>query len=49
MKGSDLKQGKGIYFYTNNDVYLGEWKNDKFEGEGVYLFANGERFEGYLK
>ena len=45
----EVKEGQGIYFYTNNDVYLGEWREDKFEGKGSYLFANGERYQGQLK
>ncbi len=40
----EIKEGLGIYYYTNNDVYLGEWKEDTFEGQGSYLFANGERY-----
>jgi hypothetical protein len=46
LKNTDIKEGKGIYYYTNNDVYLGDWKEDKFDGNGIYLFANGERYEG---
>ena len=44
MKNSEVKEGKGIYYYANHDVYLGDWREDKFHGEGIYLFANGERY-----
>jgi hypothetical protein len=36
-----VRQGKGIYFYKNGDIYIGEWFNDLFHGEGVYIFASG--------
>lgn len=44
-----LKHGKGIYYYPNGDVYVGEWLNDKFHGKGVYIFNLGERYEGDLQ
>ena len=28
------KNGKGIYYYPNGDVYIGDWKRDKKEGKG---------------
>ena len=43
------KHGKGIYYYSNGDVYVGEWLNDKFHGKGVYIFNMGERYEGDLQ
>jgi len=36
----------GMIEFTNGDVYMGEWRNDKFGGVGVYLYANGQRYEG---
>lgn len=33
--------GRGIYYYANGDIFLGEWVEDKFHGNGNYLFANG--------
>ena len=27
---NNLRHGSGIYFYENNDVYVGEWKDDLF-------------------
>jgi len=38
--------GKGVQYYDNNDIYLGDFKDDLFDGSGVYLFATGERYEG---
>lgn len=31
-------EGRGIYYYSNGDVYIGDWKEDKFDGTGTYLF-----------
>ena len=28
------RNGKGIYAYKNGDVYVGDWKDDKFHGYG---------------
>lgn len=43
---NENKHGKGIYFYANEDVYLGDWEYDVFHGFGVYIFSTGERYEG---
>jgi hypothetical protein len=34
--------------YSNGDIYLGEWKDDIFDGKGIYIFNNSERYEGEL-
>ena len=49
MIENDERNGKGIYFYKNQDIYAGEWKNDLFHGEGTYIFASGERYQGRLE
>jgi hypothetical protein len=28
----DKRTGRGIYYYANGDVYLGEWRDDRFNG-----------------
>lgn len=28
----DKRNGKGIYYYENGDVFLGEWRDDQFNG-----------------
>lgn len=43
---TECKQGKGVYSFTNKDVYMGTWKNDKFHGDGHYVYANGESYQG---
>lgn len=40
------KHGKGIMHYSNGDVYIGEWKNNKKDGIGVYSYASGDKYEG---
>lgn len=30
-----------MYYFPNKDVYMGNWKEDKFSGEGIYVYANG--------
>ena len=46
---SYVRSGKGVFFYPENDVYLGDWRDDTFDGKGAYLFGTGERYEGDLK
>jgi hypothetical protein len=29
------REGKGIYYFSNKEVYGGEWKNDALHGKGV--------------
>jgi hypothetical protein len=47
MSGSN-RHGTGIYYYTNGDIYAGEWRDNVFQGRGRYIFAGGEYFEGDL-
>jgi hypothetical protein len=44
----ELRHGKGICFYQNKDIYLGDWENDLLSGFGIYIFANGENYVGEL-
>jgi len=41
-----LKEGWGIYLYSNNEKYEGFWQNNKIHGYGKYLFRAGENYEG---
>ena len=40
------KNGHGVYHFTNGDVYLGEFSNDRMEGAGVYAFGPEGLYEG---
>jgi hypothetical protein len=42
----NIKEGQGLYFYFDGDIYGGTWKNDQLNGLGVYYFANGDSYEG---
>jgi hypothetical protein len=33
------KNGEGNYCFVNNDVYEGEFREDRMAGAGVYSFA----------
>ena len=41
-----LREGKGIMYWNDGDIYDGEFKNDKAEGKGIYYYPNGDRYEG---
>lgn len=40
------RHGKGTFYYTNGDKYIGDWVRDVQHGKGIYYFQNGERYEG---
>ena len=40
------KHGFGKYTYSNGDIYLGLWSNDKQKGRGKIIYKNGNLFEG---
>ena len=43
------REGKGMYFFKDGDVYDGEWKNGDMHGKGIYYYVNGEVYEGEWK
>jgi hypothetical protein len=40
----NIKEGNGLYFYFEGDVYGGTWKNNQLNGLGIYYFANGDSY-----
>lgn len=44
--GRLFKQGRGVYRYSNNQVYMGDWYDDAFNGLGMYIFSNGNIYKG---
>ncbi len=44
-----MKEGYGIYYFSNGARYEGEFKNDKIEGYGIFYFSDGDRNEGEFK
>jgi hypothetical protein len=41
-----LRHGKGRCFFSNGEVYEGDWKNDKRSGNGTLRDQNGEIYNG---
>ena len=44
-----MREGKGIFYDKNGDIYDGEWKKDKKEGRGTYIYEDGDVYEGEWK
>jgi hypothetical protein len=40
------KQGWGRYYYSNGNIYEGDWKDDLKSGRGKMNYSNGEVYEG---
>lgn len=41
-----MRDGKGVHYYTNGDVFDGTWKNDKREGDGRIFFRDQGIYTG---
>jgi len=39
----------GTYTHSDGDKYVGEWRDDKFNGQGTLTFPNGEKYVGEFK
>ncbi len=39
----------GIYYFSNGNKYIGEFKNDKINGLGKMEFQNKDKYEGTFK
>lgn len=40
------RNGKGIYIYHFNDIYIGYWVQDRRIGKGSYYYNNGDYYKG---
>ena len=49
LKDKNIYDGKGEYYYSNGDKYIGEYKNNKKEGLGIYYYKEGDKYEGEYK
>ena len=50
LNNEGFREGKGLFKYKENeDIYFGDWKDDKFDGFGTYVFTKGDRYNGELK
>ena len=36
-------------YYSNGNIYIGEWKNDRREGIGSFYFCKGGFYKGEFK
>ena len=36
----------GTITYANGDKYVGEFRDDKYNGQGTYTYANGDKYVG---
>lgn len=48
IKG-DCKNGKGVYIYADNSIYIGDFVDGKAEGQGSCYYSDGERYTGSWK
>ena len=44
-----MPEGKGVYRFSNGDVFEGEFKAGKRNGKGVYTFASGTKQTGIFE
>lgn len=47
-KPAMIRNGKGLYLFDSNDLYIGAWMNNSMHGQGVYIFKSGELYRGQL-
>ena len=47
--GNYLRNGNGLLFFKNGDVYEGNFLKGEFEGEGKIFYKNRSIFEGHFK
>ena len=41
--------GEGTIYFTNGDIYEGDWKDDKANGKGKFIWKSGNIYEGDWK
>lgn len=41
-----MKNGKGIFRWSDNSYYDGEFLNDAFNGYGEFYWSNGNWYKG---
>lgn len=46
---AQIRQGKGICYFTDGSVYEGDWANDKPNGKGRFVFSSGDFYNGEFK
>lgn len=46
MSENKLRNGFGVYYFPNGDVYIGEWVRNQMEGKGTYFYIEGDVYDG---
>ena len=47
---NNSRDGKGIFYFNDGEMYEGDFKNDKAEKKGIWYWNNGDRnMRDYLK
>eukprot|EP00164_Ancoracysta_twista_P004336 GFYU01005842.1.p1 GENE.GFYU01005842.1~~GFYU01005842.1.p1 ORF type:complete len:332 (-),score=81.78 GFYU01005842.1:292-1287(-) len=41
-----MRHGHGQVFYSNGDMYYGEFSHGRKDGDGTYVWSNGTRYDG---
>ena len=44
-----IKHGNGVYTFVDGQVYIGEWKNDRYHGIGTMTYPDGRQYSGEWK
>ena len=44
-----MREGKGIFRWTDGEYYVGDWVCDQREGYGILYYQNGDKYEGTWK
>jgi hypothetical protein len=39
------REGWGVYYYANGEIYAGEWEFDELFGEGIWFKPDGFLYE----
>ena len=43
---NDKKEGKGIAYYHDGGIFIGDYENDMRNGQGIFYYNNGDREMG---
>ncbi len=45
----NLRHGKGVYFWYDSQIYIGEWKQDFIDGQGTVYFPYEGSYSGFFR
>lgn len=44
-----MLNGYGRHFRNNDNYYIGQWKNNHYEGKGLLVLAKNQKYNGDFK